>query len=119
MNIIAHQAQTGAVQEKSQAVPEQETGQYGLGQIVGIWALAALPMALLTWVVAPAILPLSPLHPGIAYWLLMIAGMAWEFVVSLVIVYRELGTLRWSAIRQRVWLQTPRAPGADRPNARL
>ena len=119
MNIIAHQAQTGAVQEKSQAVPEQETGQYSLGQIVGIWALAAVPMALLTWVVAPAIIPFSPLHPGITYCLLMIAGMAWEFVVSLVIVYRELGTLRWSAIRQRVWLQTPRAPGADRPNAKL
>ncbi len=95
------------------------TGQYSLRQILGIWALVALPMALIAWVVAPAIIPSVPLPAGITFWLLMIAGMAWEFVVSLVIVYRELGTLRWSAIRQRVWLQTPRDPGTDRPNRKL
>ena len=93
--------------------------QYTLWQILGIWALAALPMALLNWVVAPAVIPYSPLHPGITYWLLIIAGMAWEFVVSLVIMYRELGTLRWSAIRQRTWLQTPRDPRTDQPKPRL
>ena len=93
--------------------------QYTLWQIIGIWALVALPMALLSWVVAPAIIPYVPLHPGITYWLLMIAGMAWQFVVSLVILYRELGTLRWSAIRQRTWLQTPRDPKTNQPNPRL
>jgi membrane protease YdiL (CAAX protease family) len=76
-------------------------------------------MALLGWVVAPVIIPHMPLHPGITYWLLMIAGMAWQFVVSLVIIRRELGTLRWSAIRQRTWLQTPRYPGTDQPNPKL
>jgi uncharacterized protein len=93
--------------------------QYALWQILGIWALVALPMALLSWVVAPAIIPYSPLHPGITYWLLMIAGMTWQFVISLVIMYRELGTLRWSAIRQRTWLQTPRDPKTDQPNPKL
>ena len=95
------------------------TGQYTLWQILGIWAVATLPAALLTWVVAPAIIPYSPLHPGITYWLLMIAAMAWQFVVALVIVYRELGTLRWSALRQRLWLQTPVDPKTDQPNPRL
>jgi hypothetical protein len=93
--------------------------QYTLRQILGIWALVALPMALLGWVVAPAIIPYSPLHPGITYWLLMIAGMGWQFVVSLVILYRELGTLRWSAIRRRTWLQTPRDPRTGQPNPKL
>jgi len=93
--------------------------QYTLWQIIGIWASVALPMALLAWVVAPAIIPYSPLHPGITYWLLTLVGMGWQFIVSLVIIYRELGTLRWSAIRQRTWLQTPRDPGTDQPNARL
>ena len=97
----------------------EQTGQYTLWQILGIWAIAALPMALLAWVVAPAIIPSNPLHPGITYWLLMIAGMAWQFIVSLVIIYRELGTLGWNAIRQRTWLQTPRDPRTDRPNLRL
>ena len=108
-----------ATQERMNRTHAERIDQYTLWQILGIWALAALPMALLTWVVAPAIIPYSPLHPGITYWLLMIAGMAWQFVVSLVIIYRELGTLRWSAIRQRTWLQTPRDPRTNQPNPRL
>src|SRR5512141_2595132 len=94
-------------------------GQYTLSQILGIWALVALPMALLVWVVAPAVIPYVPLHPGITYWLLIIVGMVWQFVVLLAIMYRELGTLRWSAIRQRTWLQTPRDPKIEQPNRRL
>jgi hypothetical protein len=93
--------------------------QYTLWQIIGIWALVALPMVLLAWVVAPAVIPHIPLTAGITYWLLMIAGMAWQFVVALVIIYRELGTLRWSAIRQRCWLQTPRDPATDKAIAKL
>jgi hypothetical protein len=97
----------------------EQLKQYTLWQILGIWALVTLPMALLVWVVLPAVIPYSPLHPAIMYWLLIIAGMVWQFVVSLVIIYRELGTLRWSAIRQRTWLQTPRDPKTDQPKAKL
>jgi uncharacterized protein len=93
--------------------------QYAFRQILGIWALVALPMAVLAWVVAPAMIPYTPLHPGITYWLLVMVGMGWECVLSLVLIYRELGMLRWSAIRQRTWLQTPRDPRTDRPNNRL
>lgn len=93
--------------------------QYSLGKILAIWALVALPMALLAWVVAPAAIRSSPLHPGIVYWLLMIAGMAWQAVVGLTILYRELGTLRWSAVRARTWLQTPRDPESGRPERKL
>ena len=107
------------VKERDRSTFEQEKGQYTLWQILGIWALVSLPMALMIWVVLPAILPYSPLHPGITYWLLIIVGMVWEFVVALAIMYRELGTLRWSAIRQRAWLQTPRYPGTDQPNRKL
>ncbi len=96
-----------------------QADQYSLWQILGIWALVSLPMAFLAWVVAPAIIPYIPLHPGVTFWLLMIVGMAWQFVVSLVIIYRELGTLRWSAIRARTWLQTPRDPATDEPNPKL
>lgn len=106
------------IQMQELAIPD-ESNQYTLPHILAIWALVALPMALLGWVVAPAIIPYSPLHPGITYWLLMIAGMAWQFVVSLVIIYRELGTLRWSAIRQRTWLQIPQDPNTGEPNPRL
>jgi hypothetical protein len=106
-------------QENGRPVLAQDESQYRLGQILGIWALATLPMVLMTWVVAPIIIPYSPLHPGITFWLLMIAGMAWQFVMSLALLYRELGTLRWSAVRERLWLQTPRDPATDEPNPRL
>ncbi len=112
-------SQSAVDQGRVGAKAADQTGQYTLWQILGIWALVSLPMGLLAWVVAPAIIPHIPLHPGITFWLLMIAGMGWQFVVSLVIIYRELGTLRWSAIRERVWLQTPRDPATDKPNPRL
>jgi hypothetical protein len=93
--------------------------QYSLGEILAIWAVVALPMAVLTWVVLPALMPYSSMAPGIVYWLLLIGGMVWQFVVALVIMYRELGTLRWDALRQRTWLQTPRDPRTGQPNPRL
>src|SRR5512140_2414403 len=105
-----------AVQGSMDRTQTERMEQYTLWQILGIWALVALPMALLVWVVGPALIPYSPLPPGITTWLLIIAGMAWQFIVSLVIIYRELGTLRWSAIRQRTWLQTPRDPGTEHAN---
>ncbi len=111
--------QGAIVDSPERARQVERADQYSLWQILGIWALVAVPMALLAWVVAPAIIPYGPLHPGITFWLLMIAGMAWEFIVSLGILYRELGTLRWSAIRQRVWLQAPRDPNTDQPNTKM
>lgn len=115
---MSTQAITPAENRKALSTYDAES-QYTLGQILAIWAIVTLPMVLLNWVIPPIVIPISPLHPGYTYWLLIIAGMAWQFVVSLVIVYRELGTLRWSAIRQRTWLQTPRDPRTDQPNRKL
>jgi hypothetical protein len=108
-----------ATREHLDRIQTEGIDQYTLWQILGIWAIVTLPIVLLIWVVRPAIIPYSPLHPGIVYWLMIILGMVWQFIVSLVIVYRELGTLRWSAIRQRTWLQTPQDPKTDQPNRRL
>jgi len=108
-----------AIQDRTNRTQAEQLDQYTLWKILGIWALVALPMAVLVWVVVPAVIPYSPFAPGITYWLAIIAGMAWEFVVALVIIYRELGTLRWSAIRQRTWLQTPRDPKTDKPTRKL
>ena len=38
--------------------------QYSLVKILGIWAVVALPMPLLTYVVTPALIPHVNLHPG-------------------------------------------------------
>ena len=99
---------TGEVEREPtvQAPPgEDQSEQYSLAKILGIWALAAVPMGLLTWVIAPAVIPRLPLHSGITYWLLIIVGMFWQFVVALVILRRELGTLRWKVLRKRLWLR--------------
>jgi membrane protease YdiL (CAAX protease family) len=113
---------TGEVEREPtvQAPPgEDQSEQYSLAKILGIWAVVALPMGLLAWVIAPTVIPRLPLHSGIAYWLLIIAGMMWQFVVALVILRRELGTLRWSVLRKRLWLNLPRDPKTGQARARL
>ena len=53
----------------SQAVSTTETGnQYSLARILSIWALAAVPMGLLSWIVFPALSPdvgSDPLEAGV------------------------------------------------------
>ena len=97
----------------------QSYDQYSLAKILGIWAVVALPMLLITYVVTPALIPRVNLHPGILFWFLTILAMAWQFVVSMIVLYRELGTLRWSVIRKRMWYQRPRDPKTGDPNAKL
>jgi membrane protease YdiL (CAAX protease family) len=98
---------------------EEQSEQYSLAKILGIWAVVAFPMGLLAWVIAPAVIPRLPLHSGITYWLLIIVGMFWQFVIALVILRRELGTLRWQVLRKRLWLNLPRDPQTGRARARL
>ena len=100
-----------------QAVGVEE--QYSLAKILGIWASASLPMLLLTRVVVPALAPHVNMHPGILFWWMTILGMAWQFAVSMWIVYREEGDVRWATIRRRFWLNTPRDPKTGEPRAKL
>jgi uncharacterized protein len=89
--------------------------QYSLTKILAIWAAVTAPMAVLVFVVAPAIIPHTSLHPGLVHWMLVVLGLAWQFVVSLAVLRRELGGLRWPAIKQRIRLNGPRDPGTGRP----
>lgn len=84
--------------------------QYTVRQVLGIWAAAAIPMASLAWIVWPSLRSGTDLNPGMLYWLLMVTGMMWQFVLAVVILYRELGTLRWSVVAPRIWAQQPRNP---------
>jgi len=104
-----------AIDVRSMPFADAEQDQYSLLKIIGLWALVAVPMFLLAWVVAPALIPISPFHPGITFWLLIITGMIWQFVVSSVILYREVGTFSWQQIRKRLWLQAPQDPRSGQP----
>ena len=93
--------------------PEETPAQYSLAKILGIWAAAALPMAILGWVVFPAVSPdfkADPLGAGVTRLVLLTVGLIWLFVLSMIFVYRDEGDLRWATIRRRLWLNTLRDP---------
>jgi membrane protease YdiL (CAAX protease family) len=93
--------------------------QYSLAKVLGIWALVAIPMPILAFVVAPALAPHVSISSLLLVWYLLIAGMMWQFVVSVIILYRELDEFTWSAIKKRIWLQKPIDPKTGKSSYRL
>jgi membrane protease YdiL (CAAX protease family) len=111
----ATQAPDGVMQEP----------QYSLSKILAIWAAAALPMAVLGWVIAPAIGGRVDLGIGAANAEpftragLLTLGLIWQFVLAMTIIHREEGDLRWPTIRRRCWLNAPRDPETGHPRGKL
>src|SRR5688572_5166987 len=96
--------------------------QYSLGRILGIWALAAVPMGILGWVIFPALSPdfnSDPLGAGVTRVVLISIGLIWLFVLSMVIVRQEEGDLRWATIKRRLRLNTPRDPTTGETRRKL
>ncbi len=97
--------------------------QYSVAQILGVWAAAAVPMAVLAWVVAPVLrdhLSGTGRIPMIKSLLLLLtAGMVWQFVLVALLVWREQGTLRWSVVRDALWLRSPRSPKTGKIGGKL
>ncbi|MCP4308950.1 MAG: hypothetical protein GY788_29580 [bacterium] len=60
----------------------QDAGQYSLAKILTIWALAAVPMPVLAFVIGPALVPGGSWQAGMTIWVLLIGGMIWQFVLS-------------------------------------
>jgi membrane protease YdiL (CAAX protease family) len=100
-----------------------ETGeQYSLGRILAIWALAAVPMGILGWIIFPAVSPdlnSDPLGAGVTRFGLLLIGLIWLFVLSMIIVRKEEGDLRWATIKRRLRLNTPRDLKTDETRRRL
>lgn len=92
--------------------------QYSLAKILVIWAAAAFPMALLGWVVAPAIGADSD-QPGFVRLAVMTAGLAWQFVLVLIVLGREGIDRSWSSVRRSLWLTGPRSPKSRTPRTIL
>jgi membrane protease YdiL (CAAX protease family) len=95
---------------------ERQSEQYSLAKILGIWAAAALPMAALAWVVAPWIAGRLDGPVALARTLLvsLTVGLIWQFVLVVVLVHRERGSLRWPVLKDAPWLQAPRSPRTGR-----
>ena len=100
---------------------ERQTEQYSLAMILGVWAAAALPMAALAWIVAPWVADRlgGPVVLPRALLVLLTLGLIWQFVVVVVLVYRERGSLRWAVLKDALWLYSPRSPTTGRVGGRL
>jgi CAAX protease family protein len=96
--------------------------QYSLAKILSIWALAAAPIGILSWIVFPLLaldFDTDPLAFGVTLYVLIALGLVWLFVLSMIIVRREEGDLRWATVKRRLRLNTPREPATGQPRARL
>ena len=95
--------------------------QYSRRRILGTWAAAALPMAALAWIGAPL---LQARFEGPSAWprallLCLTAGMIWQFILVMVAIYREQGSLRWPVLKNALWLHAPRNSRTGRRGGRL
>ena len=95
--------------------------QYSKARVLGTWAAAAVPMGLLAWGVAPLLARSldGPTAFARALLLCLTVGLFWQFVLIVVLVRREQGTLRWSVVRQALWLRSPVSPKDGRRGGRL
>jgi uncharacterized protein len=109
------------------APPGRATGvripQYSIWQVLGVWALAALPMAALAWLVAPVVadrLSGGGSVPMVkALLICLTVGLIWQFVLVAILVAREQRSLRWSTLREALWLRSPRSPRSGRVGGRV
>ena len=105
------------------AVSKVEIPQYRLRAIFGVWAAAALPMAALAWLVAPALADrfagAGDVPMAKALIVCLTAGVVWQFVLVAILVGREQRTLRWSTLREALWLRSPRSPRSGRIGGRV
>ncbi|OBR66537.1 hypothetical protein A7K91_03595 [Paenibacillus oryzae] len=96
--------------ELGSLMKEADPDQYSIRKIAGLWALVTFPVAFFRFVLLPLLVPIVNIHPGILFWLLMIVGMIWQFVLSVIILKKELGSLTWAGLKKRLWLQHPTHP---------
>jgi uncharacterized protein len=114
-------ATTSSADQPAPPPDERMLPQLGLRGIIAVWAAAALPMGLLAWVAAPLLADelSGPSALPRALIVTLTAGLVWQFVLVLALVAREQKTLRWSVLKDALWLRAPRAPGTGVRGGRL
>jgi membrane protease YdiL (CAAX protease family) len=112
--------QYSPAQEKDRFILEQDKAQYTLWQMIGIWLAAGAPMWILGWLVYPALSQnLTTVDAGLLRIKLFTVGLMWQFVLSMLILYREEGNFRLETILRRFWLNSPVSPKTGQKNNRL
>lgn len=118
---IPVRTKTPPVPTVATSVTEMPIPQLSLRGIFAIWAAAALPMGALAWIATPMLAGAigGPNALPRALLLMTTLGLVWQFVLISIVVYREQRTLRWSVIREALWLRAPRSPKTGRRGGRL
>ncbi len=111
----------GALTEERAGVRDAAVRQLSRAQIFGVWAAAAVPMGVLSWVIAPwfgdRLGGAEPLAQALL--ILITAGLVWQGLLVLILTRRELGTLQWARVRDALWLRAPRDPRTGRAGGRV
>lgn len=120
MTRINEQGPTPTELDRTPAAGVVTINQYSRRSICLIWAAAALPMGVLAWIVAPAIADggdaESLFRPLLAC---LTGGLIWQFVLVVGLVGYEQHSLRWSRLREALWLRQPRSPRTGRVGGRV
>ena len=112
---------TTPTSKTTDASPAVQIPSWTTGKILGLWAVAALPMGALAWLVAPA---LSHMFSGDtafvrALIVCLAAGLIWQFALVMIVLRREQGTLRWPVVKAALWLTAPTSPRTGKRGGKL
>ncbi|MFM7336257.1 MAG: type II CAAX prenyl endopeptidase Rce1 family protein [Tabrizicola sp.] len=100
-------------------VNRPEVPRWSAPGLIGLWALAVVPMAVLSLGVAPVLIERYPAQdPGLLFWGTIIAGMVWLFIVSVAVLIWEGQVHSWDDLCRSIWLTTPREPVTGRASWR-
>jgi CAAX protease family protein len=91
--------------------------QYSRRKIGAVWAAAALPMGILSWVVAPLIAGSGSLTKPLL--VSLTAGLVWQFFLVLILLRPERRSREWQGYRHALWIRAPRSPRTGRRGGRL
>lgn len=98
----------------------RQKDRYSLWLILGIWLAAGIPPWILGWIAYPALSTGLPvIEAGLLRIKLLTLGLIWQFVLAMIILYREEGEIRLGTISRRFCLNHPVSPRTGQVDRRL
>jgi membrane protease YdiL (CAAX protease family) len=98
------------------ATQETQIPQYSGRKVLGLCTLVTLPLTLLTWVIAPALIAHLPAPAVLIYWLLLIPNAAWILGLTYWVLRRETGQTQLPVLTKALWWNGPQNPRTGRPH---